>query len=53
MAFKADLASDIEFIKTPHAQPSKFETGEDCGVPITKVSEPRHLNRPIRSASPC
>lgn len=38
MASKAELASDITFIETPPAKPSTFETGEDCGVPVTDVS---------------
>ena len=38
MASKANLASDITFIDTPPAEPSTFETGEDCGVRITTVS---------------
>jgi hypothetical protein len=31
------LAADIEFIETPKAAPSSFETGEDVGVRITTV----------------
>ena len=38
MESKADLARDITFIETPPAKPSTFETGEDCGVPVTNVS---------------
>lgn len=38
MATKAELAADIAFIDTPPPKPSTFETGEDCGVPITNVS---------------
>jgi sphingolipid C9-methyltransferase len=37
MASKADLAGDINFIKTPAAKPSAFDV-EDCGVPTTDVS---------------
>jgi hypothetical protein len=37
MPNKPDLASDIEFIKTPEAQPSKFEVA-DVGVAVTNVS---------------
>ena len=35
-----DLTSDIHFIQTPPAKPSKFETIEDCGIPLTDVSIP-------------
>lgn len=39
---KFDLASDVEFIKTPAPAPSKFEA-QDCGVPTTDVSSsPMH-----------
>lgn len=31
------LSNDIDFIKTPAAKPSGFETGEDCGIALTKV----------------
>lgn len=41
MANKPVLAADIDFIKTPEAQPSKFETGQDCGVRVTNVSSNR------------
>lgn len=33
-----ELSSDIEFIETPPAKPSQFETGEDCGIALTNVS---------------
>jgi hypothetical protein len=33
-----ELSSDIDFIETPAAKPSEFETGEDCGIALTKVS---------------
>jgi cyclopropane-fatty-acyl-phospholipid synthase len=33
-----ELSSDIDFIKTPAAKPSEFETGKDCGIALTKVS---------------
>lgn len=33
-----ELSSDIDFIKTPAAKPSEFETGEDCGIALTNVS---------------
>lgn len=33
----AELAGDITFIETPPAKPSQFETGEDCGISLTKV----------------
>ncbi len=38
MASKAELEGDIRYIKTPKAQPSAFESTQDCGVPITSVS---------------
>ncbi|TPX13608.1 uncharacterized protein E0L32_006079 [Thyridium curvatum] len=41
----AELTEDINFIKTPAAQPSKFETGEDCGVPTS--SSPAINNPPL------
>lgn len=31
------LAGDVDFIQTPKAAPSSFETGQDCGVKITNV----------------
>ncbi|KAJ6008820.1 hypothetical protein N7522_003836 [Penicillium canescens] len=31
-----ELSSDIDFIETPAAKPSEFETGEDCGIALTK-----------------
>lgn len=34
----AELEGDIHFIKTPSAEPSAFETGVDCGIPLTNVS---------------
>lgn len=33
-----ELSSDIDFIKTPAAKPSQFETGEDCETALTNVS---------------
>jgi cyclopropane-fatty-acyl-phospholipid synthase len=33
-----ELEGDITFIATPAAVPSKFATGEDCGVQVTTVS---------------
>lgn len=33
-----ELEGDVTFIKTPPVQPSKFHTGEDCGVKVTNVS---------------
>lgn len=33
-----ELSGDIDFIKTPAAKPSEFETGEDCGIALTNVS---------------
>jgi hypothetical protein len=33
-----ELEGDITFITTPAPVPSKFKTGEDCGVEITNVS---------------
>jgi hypothetical protein len=33
-----ELEGDITFIATPAAIPSKFATGEDCGVETTNVS---------------
>lgn len=33
-----ELSSDIDFIKTPPAKPSQFETGDDCGIALTNVS---------------
>jgi hypothetical protein len=35
-ATKGQLAKDIDFIKTPAAQPSSFDK-QDCGVPTTEV----------------
>jgi len=35
-ATKGHLAKDIDFIKTPAAQPSSFDK-QDCGVPTTEV----------------
>lgn len=32
-----ELEGDISFIATPAAVPSKFATGEDCGVELTNV----------------
>ena len=40
-----ELEGDITFIATPAAVPSKFGTGEDCGVEITNV---RPLSFPYR-----
>lgn len=42
----AELESDITFIATPAAQPSKFATNEDCGVKTTNVSMSMSLNPP-------
>ncbi|KAL5336144.1 S-adenosyl-L-methionine-dependent methyltransferase [Aspergillus crustosus] len=36
MAPQVHLGSDVEYIKTPAAEPSKFEADEDNGVPLTK-----------------
>lgn len=50
----AELEGDITFISTPAAQPSKFATGEDCGVKITNVSidpSARPLNVAARGQS--
>lgn len=33
-----ELEGDIPFITTPASVPSKFGTGEDCGVETTNVS---------------
>ena len=33
-----ELEGDIQYIKTPKARPSAFEPGDDCGVPVTRVS---------------
>jgi cyclopropane-fatty-acyl-phospholipid synthase len=35
-----ELSGDIDFIETPPAKASQFETGEDCGIEVTKVSLP-------------
>lgn len=35
---RAELETDIDFLTTPKARPSVFETDEDCGVPLTHVS---------------
>lgn len=34
----AELSDDIHFIQTPPTKPSQFDTGEDCGIPLTNVS---------------
>jgi hypothetical protein len=50
---KAELASDIKFIKTPAPQPSAFETGEDCGVHVTNVSpDPKNARCMVQSLRP-
>jgi len=47
-----ELEADIKFIKTPAPPPSKFETGEDCGVEITNVRIPLCCaSRPCQSTS--
>ncbi|CAG8286820.1 unnamed protein product [Penicillium salamii] len=40
-----NLTSDIEFIETPKAAPSKFGTTEGCGIPIT--DSPAIHNAPL------
>jgi cyclopropane fatty-acyl-phospholipid synthase-like methyltransferase len=49
MAPKADLAGDINFIKTPAAKPSAFDV-EDCGVPTT--DSPAIHNAPLPAEGP-
>jgi cyclopropane fatty-acyl-phospholipid synthase-like methyltransferase len=44
------LAADIEFIETPKAAPSSFETGEDVGVRIT--TSPAIHNAPLPADGP-
>ncbi|KEZ40130.1 Cyclopropane-fatty-acyl-phospholipid synthase [Scedosporium apiospermum] len=45
-----ELEADIEFIETPAAQPSQFETGQDCGVKVTKY--PGIKNAPLPADGP-
>ncbi|KAF4124488.1 sphingolipid C9-methyltransferase [Geosmithia morbida] len=45
MAPEPQLESDIHFIETPPAKPSKFSTGQDCGVPVTDF--PTISNSPL------
>lgn len=40
-----ELEGDIIFIATPAPSPSKFGTGENCGVEITNVSTLSSPNR--------
>lgn len=35
---EAKLSTSIDFNKSPAAKPKGLETGEDCGVILTKVS---------------
>lgn len=56
MAAKAELESDIQYIRTPKAQLSRFDTGQGCGIPTTSVSFndaalPSQLNSVNRSHS--
>jgi len=46
---EGNLAKDINFIKTPAAQPSPFEK-TDCHVPTTNVSHP-YKPMPLRTTS--
>ncbi|GJN81805.1 cyclopropane-fatty-acyl-phospholipid synthase [Purpureocillium lilacinum] len=50
MASKAELEGDIRYIKTPKAQPSAFESTQDCGVPIT--SSAAIHNAPLPAEGP-
>ncbi|PKS08607.1 hypothetical protein jhhlp_004993 [Lomentospora prolificans] len=45
-----ELETDIEFIETPAAQPSQFETGQDCGVKVTTY--PAIHNAPLPADGP-
>ncbi|KAL2817616.1 S-adenosyl-L-methionine-dependent methyltransferase [Aspergillus granulosus] len=42
-----ELASDINWIKTPAPAPAKFPTGEDCGIPVTNAAA---INNPPLAA---
>lgn len=46
-----ELEGDITFIATPAPVPSKFATGEDCGVETTNVrtTELCSIPRPLTS----
>jgi hypothetical protein len=38
-----ELSGDIQFIKTPAATPSEYNTGESCRVSLANVSSPLWL----------
>ncbi|KAH8881363.1 S-adenosyl-L-methionine-dependent methyltransferase [Thozetella sp. PMI_491] len=46
----ATLVSDVEYIKTPKAEPSKFATGEDPGIEVT--TSPAIHNPPLAADGP-
>ncbi|CAG7942569.1 unnamed protein product [Penicillium nalgiovense] len=45
-----DLNSDIHFIQTPPAKPSKFETPKDCGIPLTDSAAIHNAPLPVDGA---